>query len=113
MPLDMRILESRDPDGRLVEAIKHGRKVNSSDFDALATLSKKYLSKNDADLDGAGAQFDYIKGGRKGGNKPMGTVFVKKTRAERPPRPPSTSQTRQQEMDAKTAKRRAKRQKKK
>ena len=50
MPLDMRILESRDPDGRLAEAIKHGRKVNSSDYDALVTHSKKYLQPKDGDL---------------------------------------------------------------
>lgn len=111
MPLDMRILESRDPDGRLAEAIKHGRKVNSSDYEALVTHSKKYLQARD-DEAGVGADFEYIKPQKK---HSVGTpkMMVKKSQTERPPRPATITETRQQELDAKAAKRRAKRQKRK
>jgi hypothetical protein len=43
MPLNMRILESRDPDGRIVESIIKGEKVRSSDYSALCTHSKSIL----------------------------------------------------------------------
>jgi hypothetical protein len=101
MPLDMRILESRDPDGRIAEAIKRGQKVNSSDYSALAKHSKKYLSPEDAAAE-QDTRIYYAVQSRTTKDAPV--VKIQK--------PKDKAQPRQEALSAKTAKRRQKRQRK-
>ena len=111
--MDMRILESRDPDGRLAERIQKGGKVKESDYDALVTLSSKYLGKASSGDDHVDIQ--YTKAPRK--EKTYSNSFN-----PRVSKPPSNARQNLQntivktqkladELESKTAKRRERRQK--
>jgi hypothetical protein len=120
MPLDLSILKSRDPDGRIAQAIKKGEKVKSSDYDALVAHSSKFLGSGTTNTgEDAGAAFARIKTQNTSANKGIttkehsGYSFNVKNKRAHISRPPSTTLERQQDIDDKVAKRRAKRLKRK
>lgn len=114
-PLDMRILESRDPDGRIAEAIMHGSRVKETDYEALVTHSERFLGPRIGSEDGEQVDLHYSLGGGKRTStrerRVAGLRSWKATRTEIFRRRRDQIEARQQQLEDRTAKRRAKRHK--